>query len=834
MSTNISLIRPDNEVWAYLCNEMPSPLKIARLTNEGQLFNAMHENTLDIEVAILGSDLEEPLHTATWIHAWDQSIQIFILSADDKFTALKQSLEESSVLGPQISIWQMVNLGALPLALKKAVAQAKLQRNFKGSLTTEYARINTLTSRQNTSKENFDRLMDHAGLGMIHIEAQSAILNLNHTAGEILQMDKHKITGKPIFSLFQADEEQRIRHLLTSAKEPCRQTRQQTFQIKTGNETLRFCELSVLTSSPDSGMSGTRLLIRDVSERVIEENRLSNEKDFIQITLNNMRDGVIATDADGKVQSMNPIAETLTGHPEYAAQNKPLNDVLKIIDAKTRERIPDPVSSCLSAGHSIESSEHCILIDRHGAEHAVEGSAVPVYDNNKCIKGAVLLIKDVSDTYELAREISHQATHDPLTGLLNRRIFEERLDQAIDTARLHDIEHTLCYFDLDQFKIINVRAGHVAGDAVLKQVSNLLSEKIRSIDTLARLGGDEFSLLLENTPIERAKDIAKAMMGAINNYRFDWNGRKFEIGASIGMVPITTDTTNTAQLLTQADLACNTAKDLGRNRIHVYRSDDTEMTRRQTEILHVAGVTDALRENRFILYCQPIVSLSSAGNTPVHYELLLRLLDASSKLVMPKNFIPAAERYGVMSAIDRWVIHTAFKSYDSTFSSEGNTQIAINLSGNSLSDHDLQDFILREFDASGMSPERVCFEITETAAISNLAKASEFISSMKTNGCQFALDDFGSGLSSFTYLKNLPVDYLKIDGSFVLDMADDSIDYAMVEAINQVGHVLGIDTIAECVESEDVVVQLRNLGVDYAQGYALGTPLPMKEVQLIN
>jgi EAL domain-containing protein (putative c-di-GMP-specific phosphodiesterase class I) len=348
----------------------------------------------------------------------------------------------------------------------------------------------------------------------------------------------------------------------------------------------------------------------------------------------------------------------------------------------------------------------------------------------------------------------------------------------------------------------------------------------RERDTLARLGGDEFGLLLENCPLEKACEIAADLVAAIRDYRFAWAGHTFEIGVNVGLVPITATVESLAQLLSQADVVCYTAKEGGRNRVHVYQADGTESAQRHSEIVLAAGLRDALEQERFCLFCQPIVPLAANGDMPVRYEVLVRLRDGSGSLLMPDAFIPAAERYGVMGAIDRRVIRAAFRHYSQELVAS-DAEMSINLSGNSLNDNTLLDFIQAQFGEFSLPPERVCFEITETAAIHNLSQAIELMVAIKQHGSRLALDDFGSGLCSFTYLKNLPVDYLKIAGSFVKGMVHDPVDRAMVETIHRIGHLMGKKTVAECVENQDTLDGLRAIGVDYAQGHVIGEPRPL-------
>ncbi|HEY5602021.1 MAG TPA: EAL domain-containing protein, partial [Gammaproteobacteria bacterium] len=486
------------------------------------------------------------------------------------------------------------------------------------------------------------------------------------------------------------------------------------------------------------------------------------------------------------------------------------------------------VLRCLKANRVISLGEDCVLVGKHGQKYAIQQSIAPLKHRSGKTLGVVVVFSNVTEARDMAQQIAHQATHDSLTGLVNRREFERRLNNAIKSAKESNTEHCLCYLDLDQFKLVNDTAGHVAGDELLRKITVLLKSNIRTRDTLARYGGDEFGLLLDNCPLDRAYKIANALLVAIQNLNFKWEGRTFQVGVSIGLVPVTHKTNTTAEIMSQADVACYAAKDLGRNQVRIYENEDNHLTKRHTEIVRAADIADSIKANRFRLYCQSIKPLQANHRKPLHYELLIRAVDLNGKIELPVTFIPAAERYGMMAAIDRWVIHSAFYRYVELFDAADNIKIAINLSGNSLTDSTLLHYVRQNIIDSGIPSHNVCFEITETAAISNLEHARIFITGMKELGCEFALDDFGSGLSSFTYLKNLPVDYLKIDGSFVQDMVADPINQAMVAAINQVGHIMGIQTIAECAESPTIINQLAQMGVDYAQGYAISTPMPIE------
>jgi diguanylate cyclase (GGDEF)-like protein len=395
----------------------------------------------------------------------------------------------------------------------------------------------------------------------------------------------------------------------------------------------------------------------------------------------------------------------------------------------------------------------------------------------------------------------------------------------IHNAQMDDTSHVLLYLDLDQFKVVNDTCGHSAGDELLKQLSFLLHEEIRESDTLARLGGDEFGVLLESCNIEKAEQIAEKLRRVVNDFQFIWQDKTFDVGVSIGITSITHESENLSKVLSEADVACYAAKDLGRNRLHVYTIDDEELSLRHSEMQWVSRITKALEEDRFVLFGQAIKSINATSENTIHREILVRMKDENGEIVPPYSFIPSAERFNLMPSIDKWVIKNSFKY----LSEKGDQQeyLSINLSGNSLSDETLLDYIRDNLKTFNIEPQRICFEITETTAISHLSRAVILMRELKQDGCTFSLDDFGSGLSSFAYLKNMPVDYLKIDGGFVKDIVDDPIDRAMVSAINQVGQIMGIKTIAEFVENDEILSALKVINVDYVQGYGIEKPMPL-------
>ena len=565
--------------------------------------------------------------------------------------------------------------------------------------------------------------------------------------------------------------------------------------------------------------------ITDITDRKRAETRVFEEKERAQVTLQSIGDGVITTDAEGNVDYINPVAQDLTGWDMRSARGRPVTEIMTIINEHTRATVENPVMRCLKDGRIITLAENSVLITKTSDEVPIQDSAAPIRDRIGNIIGSVVVFHDTSKESRLFRQLSYQASHDALTGLINRSEFENRLTGALETLK-GDPEQTnaLLYLDLDQFKVVNDTFGHTAGDELLRQLSEIVQTKIRSTDVFARLGGDEFGIFLERCDEQRALEVAEAIRGSVEGYRFEWQDSFTTIRVSIGVVMVRSEEDNVASLMSSADVACYSAKDMGRNQVHLYRNSDASL--RHEEMKWVSRITSAVEEDRFELYYQPIIGINdTAGKARGHYELLLRMKDEKGEIVCPDQFIPSAERYNLMSTLDRWVIQTALTDLaDHESEKEARYTLAINLSGTSLSEDRFLEFVIDELKKHKLPKSAICFEITETAAISNLSRVVHFMQTLKKLGCMFSLDDFGSGLSSFTYLKNLPVDYLKIDGQFVSNVVDDSVDESMVKAISEVGHAMGIETIAERVETKQVLDKLGALGVEFAQGYYIARP----------
>jgi diguanylate cyclase (GGDEF)-like protein/PAS domain S-box-containing protein len=537
--------------------------------------------------------------------------------------------------------------------------------------------------------------------------------------------------------------------------------------------------------------------------------------------------GVFQTTPDGKFMAANPALVRLLG---YASEDELLE--LNIgedlyVHAEDRDNW---LQSMATAGE-IRNAE--LVLRRK------DGRKIVVLENSRAVRdeqGRTLYyegtLTDITEAHELSRQLSYEASHDALSGLINRREFENRLQRALDSAQATGAVHAVCYLDLDQFKVINDTCGHIAGDELLRQLAQVLQARVRSNDALARLGGDEFGLLLHDCSVADATHIANALLRAVEQYQFVWGASTFTVGASIGLVPLTGNVRRITQVLQAADAACYAAKDQGRNRVHVYQEDDTVVAQRHGEMQWVARVKRALNENRFLLEAQPIVPI--AGDTAPaarSYELLLRMRDENGHIVPPGAFLPAVERYNLSQRVDRWVISTALQWLAANPSVTGQlARVYVNLSGDSLGDPLLQEFIRATLDETRVLPAKIGFEITETAAIGNLTRANQLIGELRRLGCSFSLDDFGSGVSSFAYLKALTVDWLKIDGLFVGNIVHDRIDYEMVRSITDIGHVMGKKVVAESVESQAVLARLREIGVDYAQGLALGAPMGLERL----
>ncbi|MET0012342.1 MAG: EAL domain-containing protein [Sedimenticola sp.] len=568
-------------------------------------------------------------------------------------------------------------------------------------------------------------------------------------------------------------------------------------------------------------------------ERYNAQEEIFREKEKAEVTLQSIGDAVITIDTDRNITYINPVAEKLLGCSLLSAVGQSIPDIVHIKDQDTGQQILDAVSYYIVDGNPGPLRTNNLILQRDGSEIGVDGTASVLKNRAGESVGAVLVLRDVSLERELTSALAYQASHDALTGLLNRNEFENELREALEESRTQKSEHALCYLDLDQFKLVNDTCGHLVGDALLKQVAGLLKSEMRDLDVVARLGGDEFGVLVRHCGIDRALEVAERIRHIIGDYRFKWDDNLFDMRASIGVVPLDENSGTLTDVLSAADLACYAAKDKGRDMVHLFKRDDQEMADRHGQMQWMPRIQAALHDDEFDLYIQRIVALGEDAEPEEIFEFLVRWPQQDGEQVSPGIFIPAAERYDLMRNIDRWVIDQAFLIISVLTQQDPSSRArlyTINLSGQSIGDPNMSQFILDKISQYGVVPQQVCFEITETAAIANFSVADDFILHLRNSGCHFALDDFGSGLSSFGYLKRLPVDLLKIDGQFVRDMCRDPVDHAMVRTIHDVARVLKLKTIAEWVEDEDVLDALKEIGVDYAQGYHIGKPRSASEL----
>lgn len=577
-------------------------------------------------------------------------------------------------------------------------------------------------------------------------------------------------------------------------------------------------ELQTLT---DAFNAMRRNLLQGLNERDTAQHELLREKELAEATLSSVADAIVTTTADGKVKLLNPAAETLTGWPFAEASGRPITDIVMTVDEASGTRLSRLLAEALEGGHAA-TREVATLVNRLGQRYRVEMAIAAVPDEHGI--GLVVALHDISEAEALTERLAYQATHDELTGLTNRRGFMGSLVQASETVRESGRPCVLMQLDLDQFKLVNDTCGHLAGDELLRQLARQLLEIVPIGVQVGRLGGDEFGFLMHDATTEQAQQLADRILQALEQYRFVWQDRPFTVTGSMGLVIMDTEARNLQEVISRADVACFAAKEAGRNRLSWYRGGEVNLEQRHNELQLLATLRQAAELNWFQLYFQPIVSSVDADE--LHYEVLLRLVGENSKVISPGAFIPAAERYDLMATIDRWVVSHAI-SFLAAQERSGRPMpmLSVNLSGKSLNRQTLA-FVLERLDESSVPPENLCFEITETSAIANIKESTLFIEALRTRGCRFALDDFGSGFSSFTYLKTLPVDYLKIDGSLVRDIVEDHVSLQMVIAVNHIAHAMGRQTIAEYVESAAIADKLREIGVDYLQGYHIGIPSP--------
>ncbi|NLH79783.1 MAG: EAL domain-containing protein [Phyllobacteriaceae bacterium] len=568
----------------------------------------------------------------------------------------------------------------------------------------------------------------------------------------------------------------------------------------------------------------------DITENRTLTEALEAEKERLRITLQSIGDGVICTDELGRITFMNPIAEQLTGWSESLALGRPCFGVFRVERDGEIGPAACPIARALATRERVSDKDGIVLVGRDGSRIDVEATASPISKPNGELLGAVLVFQDVTRSRTLQKELAQLATHDALTGLRNRSAFESALAEHCVAVAASGAVHSLCFLDLDRFKIINDTAGHAAGDALLREVGRLIREQMRRNDLVARLGGDEFGILLFGCDLDDGRLIAERLIDRIGRTRFAWDGRIYEVGASVGIARVDGETPLAADVMSRADVACYAAKAAGRNRVSIYHPSEGDARRHHAELHTAAGIRAALDTDRFVIYAQEIRDLRPSGHLQAHAELLVRMRDEHGRLLAPGAFIPAAERYGLMASVDRWMIRRVLEHFDRAILAVPRLSVSINLSANSLDDPGLPSFLAEALEQSALPPHRLRFEITETSLINNITHARRLVEDLRAAGVAIMLDDFGAGLSSFAYLEQFPADYLKIDGSFVRKLAVSPIDRAIVESINDVGHKIGAVTIAEFVEDEATLELVRAIGIDMAQGWCIGRPEPLEDL----
>lgn len=570
-----------------------------------------------------------------------------------------------------------------------------------------------------------------------------------------------------------------------------------------------------------------RLLPVRALQRISDE--LYTEKERAETTLHSISDAILVSDAKGRLLYSNLPADKMLGRSLVELKGQFISEILSLTDKVSGEAIDSTLTETLRSGVVTTCNERSMLDIPDKLTIAVEERSAPLFDSENHLVGGVLCLRDVTIAREYLERRSWEASHDSLTGLVNRREFENRITEIIEKAGLNGPQYVICYMDLDRFKVVNDSCGHAAGDELLVQLTRIMRSHVRESDTLARLGGDEFGLLLEGCDEARGALIATTLLTAVKDYQFFCNQQVYTVGISIGLTTITKDSFSSNDVLGQADSACYWSKEQGRHRICIYKESDSELATRRGQTGWVGKISSALRDDRFVLYHQTFRSLGSNSGSCLHLEVLIRMISEDGELILPGRFLPAAERYNLIPAVDRWVIDKVFSGFHLLEKSypDQDLMVNINLSGASINSLDILEFIESKIVEYNVDPKNFCFEITETVAVKHMRSAIEFINACKALGIKFALDDFGTGTSSFGYLKKLPVDYLKIDGGFVQNLEKDPVDRAMTETINRIGHIMGKITIAEFAENQTIINILDDMGVDFAQGYGVCRPIPL-------
>jgi len=657
------------------------------------------------------------------------------------------------------------------------------------------------------------------------------ILLANESAAGLVGLEPGQLVGRDVADLVKPAYRALFRKSVSKRLAGENVPRRLEIQLINGNEAGLWVEAQS-SNIEFHGAQAILTVARDVSHRKSLEVSLSRSKRQAQYTLESISEGVITTDNDGRIDYMNLSAESLIGTNRDDAAGHRIGELFTLVDDADRRPLGDPVERCLAMRRRVNMGRRALMISPDGEqEHSVEITASPIRGPGNSISGTVVVFHDVSEIRGLTRKMSYQATHDPLTGLINRREFERRLDEAMDAAHAEEAVHMLFYMDLDRFKAVNDSCGHLAGDNMLREVAGLIKEEVRDSDFVGRLGGDEFGAILIGCPIEKSRQIATDICSAIADYRFVWKDKIFNIGISIGLVEISHVSGSIQDVMSAADSACYVAKQQGRGQMHVYSARDEAIARERGDIQWLRQLQEALHEDKFQLAVQPILAMSGAIDRGPAAEILIRLPDNRGRIADTAEFLRPAERYQLMPEIDRWVVSATLAAITGgEIKLAGNRSCAINLSGQTLADEAFLGFVVDALDRSGVPPASVCFEVTETAILSNVQHAQRFIEVLHGIGCEFSLDDFGSGLGSFSSLKHLPIDYLKIDGTYTRNLESDLVNQEMVAAMIKLARTMQFRVVAEQVEQQEDFDWLRNIGIDYIQGHFVDPPAALGSV----
>jgi len=647
----------------------------------------------------------------------------------------------------------------------------------------------------------------------------------NKAAAELLGIDARNLKGQPMIDLVRPAYRTRMRNNIDTLLAGQSDSLQQELQLVDGHQGSRWAEAKSVPVSY-RGQTAVLTLANDITYRKSVEATLGKSKHQAQITLESIPEGVITTDAKGVIDYLNTAAQELVSASSEQATGARLSDILQLVDESDRRDLGDPVSQCLINRKRISMGRRALLISKlDDKEVSVDVSASPVVAPDGAVAGAVIMVRDVSELRGLTARMSYQATHDGLTGLINRREFERQLNLALQESASDNIGHVLCYLDLDRFKTVNDTCGHQAGDMLLREISAIIKEQVRDSDYVGRLGGDEFGMLLSGCPLKKARQIADDVCEAVRAYRFVWQDKIFTVGVSIGLVEIGPDTTALEDVLAAADSACYLAKEAGRGRVHVYSAQDEASARQRGEIHWLQKLQNALKDNQFELYTQPIISLGGRVPFGPAVEVFLRLKDEDGSLIPPEKFIKAAERYRLMGSVDRWVVNSTLASLSQgAIKLPDERSCTINLSGQTMGEEDFLEFVVESLDHSQIDPSRICFEVTEAAVVNNLEHAKRFVGVLHGMGCRFGLDDFGGGIGSLASLQGLDIDYVKIDGVFTQDLGSDTINQEVVGSITRLSKTVGFKVVAEQVEDQVSFDNLRELGVNFIQGNYVEAP----------